>query len=119
MRAMRWGLCFVALGVSASGFAVSLTGPHLGVSAMAGAAASRPSGAIVLVGSVESTAPRHLVVRSAEHGRVQVFFATKVTLDGTPPPGSTVRVEGAVIDDFIRTATLEVMATHVTVEPSK
>jgi hypothetical protein len=82
-------------------------------------AASRPSGAIVLVGSVESASPRQWVVRSSEHGRVQVFLATKGVVDGAPAPGVTVRVEGAVIEDFIRTAAIEVMATRVTVEQAR
>lgn len=84
--------------------------------AIAIAASDKKPAPIVVSGPIKSTSGRSLVLWDSDIGDVRVFFSTKATITGTVVKGATVRVEGTLIEDFIRTTSIEVMATSVTVE---
>lgn len=89
--------------------------PVTAVAQMSLSASGQPT-PIVVSGSIQSTSGRSLMLWDSDVGNVRVFFSTKAKITGTVAKGATVRVEGTLIEDFIRTTSIEVMATSVTVE---
>lgn len=72
------------------------------------------SGTVELSGIVEAVSGRRLVVSDERCGRVAVFLSTTADVTGLLEPGVRLRVEGTVIEDLVRTARVEVMASVVT-----
>lgn len=90
--------------------------PVTAVAQMSLSASGQQPTPIVVSGAIQSTSGRSLMLWDSDVGNVRVFFSTKAKITGAVVKGASVRVEGTLIEDFIRTTSIEVMATSVTVE---
>jgi hypothetical protein len=74
----------------------------------------RPTGAVEMTAILERVDGRRLLLNHADYGFVAVFLSTTADVTGLLDPGVRVRVEGHVIEDFVQSANVDVMASAVT-----
>ncbi len=74
----------------------------------------RPTGAIEMTAVLERVDGRRLLLNHAQYGFVAVFVSTTADVTGLLDPGVRVLVTGVVIEDFVQSAEVDVMASAVT-----